>query len=154
MRIAILILALFILGCSEENVTARFGTIDISERVGEHGLKFRFGQETNRVPLLTMKEGGLYGIEYRVEGSDSYEIQLTAITPPHVIVGGGDLESVERSDEAVKFVFETRKVQGSHIEPLMFSAGDPPGIYKLQVSVNGDPFKTIEYQAYVPNSAH
>lgn len=135
-------------------MAVRFGTIEISERVGEHGLRFRFDQETNRVPLLTMQDGGLYGIEYKVEDGSSYDIQLTAITPPQVTVGSGDLESVERSEQSVKFVFETRTVQGTHIEPLLFSAGDPPGLYKLQVSINGQPYKRIKYRAYVPDSAH
>lgn len=154
MRFAILTMALFFLGCSEEKVAVRFGTIEIAERVGEHGLRFRFDQEANRVPLLTMQDGGLYGIEYKVEDGISYDIQLTAITPPQVTVGGGDLKSVERSDQGVKLVFETRTVQGSHVEPLLFSVGDPPGLYKLQVSINGQLYKSIEYRAYVPDSAH
>jgi hypothetical protein len=154
MRIAILTMLLFLLGCSEEKVAIRFGTIEIAERVGKHGLRFRFDQETNRVPLLKMQDGGLYGIEYKVEDGRFYDIQLTAITPPKVTIGGGDLESVERSEQGVKFVFETRTVQDSHIEPLLFSAGDPPGIYKLQVSINGQPYKSIEYRAYVPESSH
>lgn len=154
MRFVILIMILFVLGCSESEVEVRFGTIEIAERVGEHGLRFRFDQEANRVPLLTMREGGLYGIEYKVDDGRAHEIQLTAITPPQVFVDGGDLESVERSEQDVKFVFKTRTVKDSHIEPLLFSAGDPPGVYKLQVMVNGQAYKTIEYQAYVPDSAH
>lgn len=154
MRVVMLIMILFTLGCSERTVEVRFGTIEIAERVGDHGLRFRFGQETDRVPLLTMQDGGLYGIEYRADDNSSYEIQLTAITPPQVAVEGGDLEPVERSETDVEFVFQTRTVRGSHIEPLLFSAEDSPGVYKLQVSVNGQPYESIEYQAYVPNPAH
>lgn len=154
MRYLIITMLILTVGCSEKTVEVRFGTIEIAERVGEYGFRFRFGQETDRVPLLTMQEGGLYGIEYKVGDENSYEIQLTAITPPKVVVNGGDLELVERSDQEVKFVFKTRTIKGSHIEPLLFSKEDPPGIYKLNVSVNGKPYQSIEYQAYTPHVAH
>lgn len=140
--------------CSAPDFTARFGTIEITEYVGDHGLRFGFSEELKRVPLLTMEEGGLYGLEYRANNGGVYSVELTAIVPTGIVIAGGGLKSVSEIEDGVVLVFNKLEVKDVDIQPLLFSRGDPEGTYILSISVNGRHFRTLEYEVYDPKSAH
>ena len=134
------------------DVSVRFGSLYVAERVGESGYRFSFLEELDRVPLLTLSEGGAYGIEYSAPEEHSYRVQVTAILPPGTKPGGGDVESVSTSLESTVMVFEERTFKGTFVEPFLFSKGDLTGTYILKVRVNGAEHSTIRYQTYVPES--
>jgi hypothetical protein len=131
-------------------ISIRFGSLEITDRIGEFGYRFKFHEELERVPLLTLSGGGVYGIEYSAPEGQSYTIQVTAILPPGTESGEGDIKSVSVTPESTIMAFEERSFKGTVVEPFLFSRGDPPGNYVLKVKVNGVAEKTIEYQAYVP----
>ncbi len=136
-----------------EEVSVRFGIIEISERIGPTNFRFGFVKEANFVPLLTMEQGGLYGVEYSAPESFKYKVQVRAILPPGVTEMSGDVVTTEQDKTQTVMVFQPREYKGTVVEPFLFTSGDPEGSYKLEVSVNGKLFKTLEYQAYVP-AAH
>ena len=154
MKIIIVILIFLLSSISfGEDVSVRFGKLKISESVGPTSYRFAFVEEANRVPLLTLKQGGIYGIEYSAPENHEYTIQVTAIIPPNVKETGGDLVSTKKEKDHIVMLFKPRSHQGTVVEPFLFSAGDPAGKYTLEVTLNGKLFKTITYQAYVP-AAH
>lgn len=133
-----------------EDVSVRFGKLEIAEKVGPTSYRFAFVEEANKVPLLTLKQGGIYGIEYSAPENHKYTIQVKAIIPPNVKETGGDLVLTKRESDRTIMVFKRRNHQGTVVEPFLFSNGDPEGQYTLEVTLNGKLFKTITYQAYVP----
>lgn len=133
-----------------EEVTVRFGRLEISERVSPTSYRFGFLEETSIVPLLTLKQGGIYGVEYRAPEGYEYKVQVKAIIPPEVVETGGDIVSTKREADRTVMVFKPRTINGTSVEPFLFTQGDPAGEYTLEVTVNGTIHKTITYQAYVP----
>jgi len=151
MRIFTVILTLLISSLSSaEDVSVRFGNLEIAERVGPTSYRFAFVEEADNVPLLTLKQGGIYGIEYSAPDDHEYTIQVKAIIPPNVTETGGDLVSTKKEKDHIVMLFKPHKHQGTVVEPFLFSAGDPAGQYTLEVSLNGKLFKTFTYHAYVP----
>jgi len=133
-----------------DEVSVRFGIIEISERIGPTGFRFNFVKEASDVPLLTMKEGGLYGVEYRAPEGFKYNVQVRAILPLGVEETGGDVLSTRKENGRTIMEFQTREYEGTVVEPFLFTEGDPEGSYILEVKVNGKLFKTIKYNAYAP----
>ena len=133
-----------------EDISIRFGKLEIAEKVGPTSYRFALVEETNKVPLLTLKQGGIYGIEYSAPENHKYTIQVKAIIPPNVKETDGDLLSTKRESDRTVMVFKLRNHQGTVVEPFLFSNGDPEGQYTIEVILNGTLFKTITYQAYVP----
>ena len=65
MRIFTVILAILLSSAAlAEDLSVRFGKLDIAERVGPTTYRFSFAEEMDKVPLLTLKQGGIYGMEY------------------------------------------------------------------------------------------
>ncbi len=135
-----------------EEVEVRFGKLKVSERIGADGYRFEFMEETKRAPLLTLEEGGVYGIEYRAPENYEYTVQVKAIIPLGVTETGGDLVSTKKNTENTVMVFKSRSVKGTSVEPFLFTKGDPPGTYTLEVTINNNVVKKLSYQAYVPTT--
>lgn len=135
-----------------DEVSVRFGKLEIAEKVGPTSYRFGFLEEVSRVPLLTLKQGGIYGLEYSAPGDYEYTVQVKAIIPPDVVETGGELVSTKREADRTVMVFKPRTIKGSSVEPFLFTQGDPAGEYTLEVTVNGKVHKTITYQAYVPTA--
>ena len=49
---------------------------------GNHRYTFKFDQEATRVPLITMKDGGFYGVEFSAPDNYEYTVQIVAVVPP------------------------------------------------------------------------
>ena len=139
--------------CQAEQVSVKFGLLEITERVGPTSYRFGFVEQATKVPLLTLKQGGIYGLEYSAPKEYEYTIQVRAIIPPNVVETGGDIVSTKREPDRTIMVFKPRTVKGTLVEPFLFTQGDPAGEYTLEVALNGKHYKTITYQAYVP-AAH
>ena len=133
-----------------DEISVRFGSLDITDRIGDSGYRFTFREELERVPMLTLSEGGAYGVEYSAPEGLSYTVQVTATLPSGTEPGYGDIEAVSATPESTIMVFEEHTFMGTAVEPFLFSKSDPPGTYVLTVTVNGAAHTTIEYQAYVP----
>ena len=132
-----------------EEVSVRFGEIEIQERIGSDGYRFQFLRQVDRVPLFTFSEGGLYGLEYRSLDDRKYTSQVRAIVPKGADVGRGDIISIESDTERTIIQFKPLVMTGTVVEPFLFSKGDPPGEYILQISVGGKLHTTIAYEAYI-----
>lgn len=153
MRIIASILAiLFSSVCSADEFSVRFGRLEIAEKVGPTSYRFSFAEETDRVPLLTLNQGGIYGVEYSPPDDQEYTIQVKAIIPPNVKSTGGELVSSKMEKGRTVLVFKPNTHRGTVVEPFLFSEGDPAGKYTLEVVLNGELFKTISYEAYVPDA--
>jgi len=133
-----------------EEISVRFGSLDITDRIGESGYRFTFREELERVTLLTLSEGGAYGIEYSAPEGHNYTVQVTATLPSGTEPGYGDIDTVSVTPESTIMVFDEHSFSGTAVEPFLFSKNDPPGTYVLTVTVNGAVHTKIEYQAYVP----
>jgi hypothetical protein len=153
MKYFTIILALLIPNFAfSEDIGIRFGKLLVVERIGQDGYRFEFLEEADRVPLLTLREGGVYGVEYQAPENYEYTVQVRAIVPSGVTDTGGDLESTKRTPKNTVMVFKPRSIVGTSVEPFLFSKGDPAGEYTLEITVNGKLVKQIRYQAYVPTA--
>ena len=107
MRIFTVILAILLSSAAlAEDLSVRFGKLDIAERVGPTTYRFSFAEEMDKVPLLTLKQGGIYGMEYSAPDDNEYTIQVKAIIPPNVKETRGDLVSIKKEKDRIVMVFK------------------------------------------------
>ena len=60
-------------------VGIRFGEIGVLNDYGDHRYTFVFKEEMSRIPLLTMAEGGFYGVEYSAPDFYEYSVQVDSV---------------------------------------------------------------------------
>ncbi len=118
---------------------------------GDKRYNFGFKEEKTRVPLVTLSEGGFYGVEYSAPDGFEYTVQVTAVVP-NGVRAHGDVLYVHDGPGVKTIVFNHVGFTGSAVQPFLFSKGDPAGLYILGIQVIGQDPVFVEYEAYVPDS--
>lgn len=100
-------------------------------------------EETPSIPYITSGDDALFGYGFVLQRRDGQEyIVRSHVTYP----------APEGSKEAPKEldVAEKRSAHGVHQTVFTIDAGDPAGVYKVQVFVNDEPITELEFTVQPP----
>ena len=132
-----------------DEVSIKFGRLGAVDSDNEKTYTAFLREELDSVPLLTPEEGGFYGFEYTAPTEYEYTTQLIITAPEGVEDGSDEIVSnrIRLGDKAV-FEFHPVAHKGVSHEFVLFDEGDPPGLYEIEVLVNGETHTEYKFQVY------
>jgi alpha-D-ribose 1-methylphosphonate 5-phosphate C-P lyase len=125
--------------CFAQHYDIRFGIL-----VGDH-----VAEETTVIPFFMADTGFRYGFTISHNSNRSYKSYSVHRLPASPITVGGIIKKSEKPTRRI----ETREeeiIENHSIEEFGFEPGDPLGIYKLDIYINGCVAKSITYKVVTP----
>lgn len=125
-----------------------FGLIDPSSG----GVQI--SKETLRIPRMSRESGFRYGLVIAELNRSRFKAQLVHYLPAQPKTLSGSLARKDPTSAATKGVAgPARRYDGRASWFFVFDEGDPIGIYRLEIVVDGGLLKTIEYEVVPPHES-
>ena len=144
----IILLTLFLITlCTSKNDTFTFRLGILQGEKGHYSIK----KETDKITLIIRSKRFLYGLEISPPNNKQYHFYATAYFPDKPKKLSGAIENIPLDSNFNKVTTPAYDLKGKRIFPMGFDEGDPLGKYKIDLYINNELYKTIEYEVISPN---
>ena len=124
---------------SENNLIIKFGQME------KGSLGYSVASETTTIPLKLKDSGFRFGftVKHAQNSSfDGYKIIYLPVAAKEII---GDLKKLTILNDGKIIKDSERKFDGFWSNPFWFDEGDPLGKWKIEIYLNGNLMKTIDF---------
>jgi hypothetical protein len=126
-----------------KSIELRFGIFS-EQKPGSYAIK----EGTTQIPLYYGRTGFQFG--YLIWEKNAKPFRLTTVTyPPSAPRMLG--VSYKDQDPTKGLRSRSRELNGYGASEFSFDPGDPTGLWKMEIYVDGRLFKTIQFTVYEPN---